>query len=209
MASKSRRNRVKFKWTKELFFLIGALLVMIVVTIVLAIPSRAERQLSEVNEAITSYNTDNSTTYYTIQKDNHLAFLSHSDLVNQKSSSDYTIVWYGSLTDATYLEQLSTFEGYAVKYEVAKVYLYYSTFVDDAKTNETTETLTYKNELKKMEDELNANKEADAEAISLEKSPSVFVFKDGKLVYNSQVAGDSGEYNYELHFHKAFGYTKL
>ena len=61
MASKSRRNRVKFKWTKELFFLIGALLVMIVVTIVLAIPSRAERQLSEVNEAITSYNTDNST----------------------------------------------------------------------------------------------------------------------------------------------------
>lgn len=209
MASKSRRNRVKFKWTKELFFLIGALLVMIVVTIVLAIPSRAERQLSEVNEAITSYNTDNSTTYYTIQKDNHLAFLSHSDLVNQKSSSDYTIVWYGSLTDATYLEQLSTFEGYAVKYEVAKVYLYYSTFVDDAKTNETTETLTYKNELKKMEDELNANKEADAEAISLEKSPSVFVFKDGKLVYNSQVAGDSSEYNYELHFHKAFGYTKL
>ena len=66
MASKSKKNRVKFKWTKELLFLIGALLVMIVVTIVLAIPSRAEKQLDEINTAITEYNTANSTSYYTI-----------------------------------------------------------------------------------------------------------------------------------------------
>ncbi len=209
MASKSKKNRVKFKWTKELLFLIGALLVMIVVTIVLAIPSRAEKQLDEINTAITEYNTANSTSYYTINKENHLGVLSHSDLVNQKNKDEYTIVWYGSLSNADYLEQIYTLEEYAIRYEVAKVYLYYSTFVEEAATNETTDTLTYKNDLKKMEDELNENKEADAEAISLETSPAVFVFKAGKLLFNSQVAKDSSEYNYLLYFTKAFGYTKL
>lgn len=209
MASKSKRNKVKFKFTKELFFLIAALLVMISVTIVFAIPSRQERQLTEINQAITSYNTENSTTYYTLNKDNHIQVLSHSDLVNQKNNSEYTIVWYGSLSDATYLEQIYTFENFADKYEVSKVYLYYSTFVEEATENETTDTLSYKTELKTMEDQLNDNKDANAEAISLESSPAVFVFKDGKLVYNSQVAKDSSEYNYQVHFTKAFGYTKL
>ena len=87
MASKSKRNRVKFKWTKELFFLIGFLVVLIVAAIVLSIPSRAEKQLSEINQAITTYNTANEASYSTIGKNNHLAVLSHSDLVNQKNDS--------------------------------------------------------------------------------------------------------------------------
>ena len=34
-------------------------------------------------------------------------------------------------------------------------------------------------------------------------------FKDGKLVYNSQVASESSEYNWEIQFAKAFSYAKL
>ena len=209
MASKSRRNRVKFKWTKELFFLIGSLVVLIVVTIVLAIPSRADRQLTEINTSITTYNTDNSTSYYQLSKNNHIAVLSHDDLVNKKNDSNYTIVWYGSLKEGSYLEQIYTLDQRAASSndKVSKVYLYYNTFVEDAVANETTETLSYKNSLKTMEDQLNASKNPDAEAIDLSKYPAIFVFKEGKLIYNSQVAGDSTEYNMTMQINKAFGYA--
>ena len=209
MASKSRKNRVKFKWTKELSFLIGFLVVLIVAAIVLSIPSRAEKQLSEINQAITTYNTANEASYSTIGKNNHLAVLSHSDLVNQKNDSNYTIVWYGSLSDGVYLEQIYHFDDYATRYEVAKVYLYYNTFVEEAVANEITDTLSYKNDLKTMEDELNGSKDPDATDIDLASYPAIFVFKEGKLIYNSQVAGESSQYNYDVHFTKAFGYTKL
>ena len=110
MASKSKRNRVKFKWTKELFFLIGSLVVLIVVTIVLAIPSRTDKQMSEINEAISTYNTANQTSYYPLSNMKNVAVLSHDDLVNKKKDSGYTIVWYGSLTDGSYLEQIYTLD---------------------------------------------------------------------------------------------------
>ncbi len=209
MASKSKRNRVKFKWTKELFFLIGFLVVLIVVTIVLAIPSRADRQLAEINEAITTYNTANETTYYPLSADNHISVLSHDDLVNKKNDSSYTIVWYGSLTDGSYLEQIYTLDQRvsASKNKVSQVYLYYNTFVEDAVKNETTDTLSYKNSLRAMEDQLNDGKNPDAEAIDLSKYPSIFVFKEGKLVYNSQIAGDSTEYVIAMQINKAFGYA--
>ena len=208
MASKSKKNKVKFKFTKELFFLIASLLILIAVTIVLAIPSSKERQLTEINTAINNYNTENSTNYYTLTKDNRISVVSHEDLVNQKKSSDVTIVWYGLLSDGNYLEQISTLDNLATKYEVSKVYLYYATFVEDAIAKEITDTLSYKNDLKAKEDELNEGKDQDAKEISLATYPAVFVFKDGKLLYNSQVAGESTEYNYSIHFTKAFGYTK-
>ena len=207
MASKSKKNKVKFKFTKEFFFLIAALVILIAVTIVLVIPSSKEKQLSEINNDINTYNTDNSTSYYTLSKNNRIAVLSHNDLVNQKKSSEVTIVWYGVLSDGTYLEQISNLDNLATKYEVAKVYLYYATFVEDAVANEITDTLSYKNDLKAKEDELNEGKDQDAKDISLAKYPSIFVFKDGKLLYNSQVQGESSEYNYAIHFMKAFSYT--
>ena len=49
MASKGRKQKVKFQWTKELGFLIGALVVIIAATIILAIPTKAEKLENYLN----------------------------------------------------------------------------------------------------------------------------------------------------------------
>ena len=59
MASKSRRNRVKFKFTKELLFLIIFLVAVLTATIGLSMPSKSSRQLEALNDAITDYNQEN------------------------------------------------------------------------------------------------------------------------------------------------------
>lgn len=208
MASKSKRNKVKFKWTKELGFLLGSLLIIGIISIILAIPTKAERKLEKINDAITAYNTENSTSYYTLPKDHVFKELSHSQLVSKKKSSNYTIVWYGSLTNGTYLENLYKLNSLADTYDVKTVYLYYASFVEDAKADEETETEAYTTQLKKREDALNNNKAADATDIDLENYPAIFVFKDGQLLFNSQVGSESSEYNYNLYFTTAFGLTK-
>ena len=208
MASKSKRNKVKFKWTKELGFLLGSLLIIGIVAIILAIPTRSERKLEKINDSITEYNTANSTSYTTLPKNHVFKEISHSQLVNKKKSSNYTIVWYGSLSNGTYLEYLYTLNQLADTYDVKTIYLYYATFVEDATKDEETDTEAYKTQLKAKEDALNNNKAADAEEIDLENYPAIFVFKDGQLLFNSQVGNNSEEYNWDIYFNNAFGLTK-
>ena len=61
MASKRNRKKVKFKWTKELIILLASLAILLTVTIILAIPSQDKKNLTKWNDAITAYNTENST----------------------------------------------------------------------------------------------------------------------------------------------------
>ena len=57
MASKSKRNKVKFKWTKELGFLIGAIAIIRSVTLTLALGRQfSGRDTKRVNEAIAQFN---------------------------------------------------------------------------------------------------------------------------------------------------------
>jgi hypothetical protein len=208
MASKSKRNKVKFKWTKELGFLLGSIAIIGVAAILLAIPTRAERKLEKINDSITEYNSANETSYYTLPKDHVFKEISHSSLVSKKKSSNYTIVWYGSLKNGTYLQYLYTLNTMADTYDVNSIYLYYASFVEDAQADEETETEAYKTQLKAREDALNDNKASDATEIDLENYPAIFVFKDGQLLFNSQVGTDSTEYNWEIYFNAAFGLTK-
>ena len=51
MASKSKRNKVKFKWTKELGFLIGAIAIIGAVTLTLALVRQfSGRDIKRVND---------------------------------------------------------------------------------------------------------------------------------------------------------------
>ena len=209
MASKSRRNKVKFKWTKELGFLLGFVAVIGAVSLTLALVKQfSGRDIKAVNEAIAQFNSSESQTVYTIDQDKNVyKTISHDGLVSQKESSDYTYVWYGTLTSADYLRYLYEINEYAEKYDVNTVYLYYADYVQDAINNDTQNTESYKTTLKTMEDQLNAGR-TDAEPIDLENYAALFVFKDGKLLYNSQVADNSEQYNWEQQFVKAFGLSK-
>ena len=207
MASKSKRNRTKFKWTKELSFLIAFVAIIGAVALTLVLVKKfSGRDIKEVNEAIVQFNESESQTVYTLDTNkNVFRKISHDGLVSQKNSSDYTYVWYGTLTSADYLRNLYTLNEMAESYKVNTVYLYYADYVQNAINNDTKDTEAYKTTLKSMEDELNAGR-TDATAIDLEKYAAIFVFKDGKLVYNSQVAEDSDKYDWKLQFTKAFSF---
>jgi hypothetical protein len=209
MASKSRRNKVKFKWTKELIFLIVFVVAIGAVSLTLGLVKKfSGRDIKAVNEAIAQFNSSESQTVYTIDTyKNVFKPISYNGLVSQKASSDYKYVWYGTLTSADYLRYLYQINEYAEQYEVSTVYLYYADYVQDAINNDTHNTESYKTTLKTMEDKLNAGR-TEAEPIDLEKYAALFVFKDGKLVYNSQIANESDQYNWENQFVKAFSLSK-
>ena len=216
MASKSKRNKTKFKITKELIFLISFLAAIIIATIILSVPSANARSLDRINTAITQYNSENSTSYSTLPKKNCFKELSNSSnydtvvdkLVDAKSSSEYTYFVYGLLTNATFLEQLSVINQKAETYEVENVYIFYASYVKEAEDEATTDTLSYKNKISEYEGKINSDVDKDIKSFELAKYPAILVFKDGKLVFNSQVGNDSSEYSWSIYVNQALSIAK-
>ncbi len=210
MASKSRRNKVTFKWTKELIFLIVFLVGMITLTVVLAIPSNAKRNLTKYNEAITQYNTDNSTSYSTIAADNVFEEISGgydkqvSNTMKYAKEEEYTYVFYGALKDGVFLEQLSQVNTYAKNYEVKKVYVFLANYVTDSETEGTTTTSTYDNQIKEYNKILNEGRAADCKEFDMSSYPAFLVYKNGGLIFNTQV-DEKSEYTWSQYLNKAFG----
>ena len=213
MASKSRRNKVSFKWTKELIFLIVFIVGMITITVVLAIPSNAKRTLNKYNEAITAYNTEKSTSYSTIPSENVFEEISGgydkqvSNLMSLVKESEYTYVFYGSLTNETFLEQMSNVNAIAQNYDVKKVYVFLANYVVDAETNGETSTSTYNNQIKAYNNILNEGRNADCKEFDMSSYPAFLVYKNGGLLFNTQVDEDN-QYTWAQYLNKAFGIEK-
>ena len=213
MASKSRRNKATFKWTKELIFLIAFVSVLIIVTIVLAIPSSAKRTLNKYNEAITAYNSANSTSYSTLSSDNVFEEIGggYDQQVNNVMSiaqkDKYTYVFYGTLSDAAFLEQLSAINTIAKDYDVKKVYVFLANYVADAEKNEETSSITFNNKINEYNEKLNAGKNPDCEKFDMTLHPALLVYKEGKLLFNTQVDTES-KYTWSQYLNKAFGFEQ-
>ena len=201
MASKSRRNKVKFKLTKELVLLVTVLLAMIVATIVMSIPSHAERALERYNTAITEYNAANETQYAILGEDNVYDEISFEKLKSVKNNEGYVYVFYGSLTNAKYLENLSAVNAAALANDVDKVYLNFNDWMDDY---EDKNSYVFKQEVDKRQDALNNNVDEDQKSIDLLKAPALLVFNDGKLVFNTQSYEENSEYSWNMFINQAF-----
>lgn len=212
MASKRNRKKVTFKWTKELIILIAAIVVLLTVTIILAIPSQDKKNLTKWNDAITAYNTENSTSYSTLGTDVHLKEVGGSDESHFTKARDlannegYTYFFYGSLSNATFLEQLSKVNSVAVEYEIENVYILYATFYENAEADEEVDTVSFKQTCDKYEDILNSGKNGDATEVDLTYYPAIFVFKNNSLIFNTQVGKDSEEYSWSIYIQKAFSF---
>lgn len=213
MASKSRRNKVTFKWTKELIFLIVFIVGMITLTVVLAIPSNAKRNLTKYNEAITTYNSANSTSYSTVPSDNVFEEISGgydkqvANVMDVVKESEYTYVFYGSLSNSTFLEQLANVNTYAKNYDVDKVYIFLANYVTDCEAEGTTSTSTYNNQIKEYNNKLNEGRTADCKEFDMSSYPAFLVYKDGGLLFNTQVDEDSLN-TWSQYLNKAFGLEK-
>jgi len=207
MASKNRKNKVSFKWTKELIILISAIVVLIVATIILSIPSSNERTVTKFNTAIQTYNTANSTSYSQIALDsNVIVEISHDDLFKKvNSSNDYIYVIYGSTNNGTVLEQLANINSTAKDAEIKTVYFYSSQWVEET---ENTDTETFQTKASLLENDFNASVDQDQDDFDLLKYPSFLVFKDKTLVFNSQTYADVDAYNWYMYVQKGLLLSK-
>ena len=218
MASKSKRNRTKFKWTKELIFLICAIVVLIVAAILINIPTKASVQLDKYNNAITAYNTENSAQYSTLPSNHVFKEVSIKSLKKKKKSNDYTFVFYCSLTDSTSLEYLSKINSTATNLEIKTVYLWFADYVENSDAD-TKKTVKYHDKVNEYNAVVNDNINSLVEDggiyykqdnFDLEVYPALLVFKSDSLVYNSQTyseSDDSSQYNWDMYVTTALGYS--
>ena len=195
MASKNRRNKVKFKLQPELIVIVACLVIMLVATIIMAIPTKAEKTTTNLNNAIYSYNQQNSSSGSSssssssyLANDNVYEEVSHSSLVKKIRTEEYVYVIYGQYTsNTTIVSNLYYIQSICEDEEIKKVYLYDSTWVDEY---EDTDSESFNVVAHALEEDFNKNKSADVEEFDLLVSPALLVFHNGSMVFNSQTYED-------------------
>ena len=179
-----RRVKYKFKWTKELTFLLLGLAVIIVVTIILALPNKVERLINKWPDA--SLGTE--TVYQEV---------SESQLVNLVDSGEYIFVFYGSPSDTNATTNLTLVETYASNFNVDRVYWLDSTEIYNA-SDETKNTRDFKDDI--------AQRETSLKGVDLLETLSFWAFNDGNLLVDYAKYSDSSDTNsFEQVVSKAFG----
>ncbi len=205
MARVGRKNKTKFVLCKELVILIVVLVAMIVTTICLSIPSKAEKELEEFNTAINTYNSANSTSYGLLGDDHVFKKADLSDVEKAIADSNgteeapkYVYVLYGSLENSTVLEFLSLIDTEAKNRERDRVYFYSSSKVDNQEDKEDESFLA------ELENDEKVFKENENNEVDLLKTPAFYVYKNGELVLSSISYDENALYNWHLMINHAF-----
>lgn len=208
MAKTGRRSTTKFILRKELIILVLVLVAMLITTICLSIPYGNEKNLEELNAAITEYNSTTGSSYTLLGEDtvirktemkkvgDHIA-----ESKGTEADPKYTYILYGSLSDSTILQYLSKIDSEAQQREVKVVYLVSSEKVD---TQEDKDDADFLAELEKDEKVFNADVLEGIEEVDLLDTPALYVYKNGELVFNSVPVIEDGSYNWELVINVAF-----
>ena len=206
MASKRKKNRVKFKWTKELIILLVLIVAMIGATIALSFPTAERKRIDKYNNAITTYNTENNTSYSTLSDKERFRDISFSDLYKKKKSSSYTMVFYTTLKTGDFIAQMAKIDSLAEKFELKYIYILYASYVSDASTDKK-ETKDYRDHLDDLEEEINSDVDKDQDPFDMETYPVVLLFKDNTLIFNSETYKDDTNSSFALCITKAFSLT--
>lgn len=211
MASKNRKNKVKFKFTPELIILVAALVVMLVVTIILAIPSAKQNTTTKFNNSIASYNSansssQNSTSANYLPNDNVFVEVEHSELFKKVKSNDYVYVLYGNPANSTIAANLANINSICSDLEIKEVCFYSSLWVEEFENKDTEAFNVVK---KTLEDDFNTKKAADVEDFDLLTYPALVVFHKEEMVFNSQSYKDETSANWSQYIQKAFYLSKV
>ncbi len=203
MASKNRKNKVKFKWTKELIILLVLIVAMITATIVLSIPSKSARTTTKLNNAITANSSsDSSSSTNLLPDDNVYVETTHKELLKKIGNDEYVYVLYGSLTDSNYTNLLYGINSKASQYEVKTVCLYSSDWVLET---DDTDSATFKDKASSLSGDFSYSK--GVVKFDYLKSPAILVFHNGEMVMNSQEYDDNDSYNWNQYINKALTYA--
>ena len=205
MAKYGKRNSTKFKFTKELGILIGLIVALVVATILLSIPNRTDRQIEKYNEAITEFNTANSTQYATITSEEIVYVDAEYEEFAEILKGEGTVyILYGTLSLDTIVSNFVTINNEAENREIETIYFlsseYVDTFVDDVEDDDDEDIFEATVEGYEK-DIFNANVLEGVDEVDLMTSGALFVYKDGQLVFNSTSFAD---YNWTQIINEAF-----
>ena len=184
MADRYNKDKYKFKWTKELIFLICGIVVLIVVTVVLSLPTKVENFLNKWPNA-------------SLSKETVFEEVDENKLVNLINDGGYVFVYYATPDEEEASTNMSLIETKATTFDIENVYWLDSTSIYNA-TEEDKELREYKEDI--------LNREEALKGVDLDNTLSFWVFKDGALVTDYADYKDSNETNsFEQVVNKAFG----
>lgn len=180
-----RRTKYKFKWTKELTFLLLGLLAIIIVTIILSLPTKVERLIAKWPGA-------------SLTKETNFSEINEERLSNLVNNGDYVFVFYASPSDTNAANKMSLIQTYATKYDITNVYWLDSTEVYQA-SDETKNSRDFKDDI--------ANREEALKGVDLDTTLSFWAFNDGSLL--KDYASDADDTNsFESLVNQVFGAYK-
>ena len=206
MARYGKKNSTKFVFTKELGILLGLIVALIVATILLSIPNRTDRAIEKYNEAITEFNTLNSTSYATITTEDVVyKDADYEDLKEVLEGEGVVYVLYGTLSLDSIVSNFVTINSEAENREIETIYFvsseYVDTFEDDVEDDDDEDIFEATVEGYEK-DIFNKNVLEGVEEVDLlTASGSLLVYKDGQLVFNSASYSD---YNWTQIINQAF-----
>jgi len=179
--SGKRRNKTKFKWTKELIFFLIGIVVVIGIMIYCLIPT-SERSF------YTKWNNGSNN----IQLDNQFKEISYDGLKKKIENKELVYVYYALDTEDESKTNLGILDHYTnthkgtnenTHYNVGTVYVYDATEAANLDSDNSEQVA----KLDQKEDYFNSIKNASIKKdIDLEKYSQLWVFENGQLVFSSQ-----------------------
>lgn len=204
MAKKRRRRKQKgdgFKVTKVFVIFNVILVIAIVAAIILVQPSAKEKFKAEYGDAASALTT--STQSITPLNDDDHVFVKKSvqDVISMSKDSGLMFVYYCSPEDSSSVANLPAINTYAKAYDVKEVVVLENKFYTDLDTTV-----------------LEGQEKADdystkLQGVTLTALPSVWVYQDGKLIFDSAskdfISDDNQPlYTWDQLLNKAFSLNK-
>lgn len=184
MARNIRRTKYKFKWTKELVFLIIGILAIAATTIILSLPSSLDKLRNKWSSA-------------SLSEETVIREISEKDLIAEiGKNSGYVFVFYGTPLDETSKTNIAKIDNVAQKYGVEVVY-----WLDASEIYETDEDTKATKDFKDKIDQ----KEADLQVADLLVYGTFFTYKDGKNVSDTS---DMDGVSFDVVINQQFGNYK-
>lgn len=180
------RNKFKFKWTKELIFLLIGLAICIGLMIFCLIPTRAQKFYSKW------HSDDNN-----LESTNVFEEISYKNLKKKIEKGERVYVYYATESDETSVTNIGTLDYYtnkhekendATHYSVDKIYVYNAKEAYNLDSDDDDAVA----KLDEKEDYINSLRDKDKntglaiEEISLSTYSQLWIFDEGKLVFSSE-----------------------
>ncbi len=187
---KKKKQKTKFKLRFELIAIFLVVIAMVGISVVLRLDDQATKLANSYNAAGASLGTDH------IYEE-----VSFEELYEEIKADELTFVVFASPECTTSITEISTINSKATYWDIERVLLVDATkYIIDEEADDYEEDKELTAEIKSIEEKLNANVSTnvfgDAVAdVDLQYTPSIWVFENNELVFNSNNFLDSDDDN--------------